>query len=166
MKKRLGFVAIASLAAGCTTTPPSSTPVPGAALSEIRYEAGPCFGACPVYGFSVRADGKGHFDGHRHTQVTGAKDFTVSAGEFATFRDALAPWKPKSGDSLIQPGNPACGLTATDMPSVEVVWVYSDGSEQRLSYYFGCDMEKYRALAEALSEAPGALPVTDYIDRR
>ena len=55
-------------------------------------------------------------------------------------------------------------LPADDLPSAEVVWTGS-GGERRLYFYFGCDMERNRALAERLRAAPRLLPIADLIGR-
>ena len=45
-------------------------------------------------------------------------------------------------------------MTATDMPSAEVTW-RSPAASSSLYFYYGCDMERNRAIAERLSDAPG-----------
>jgi hypothetical protein len=54
---------------------------------------------------------------------------------------------------------------ATDMPSATVTWTGRRGA-QRLHFYYGCDMERNRALARRLSSAPGLLPIGDFIGAR
>jgi hypothetical protein len=52
---------------------------------------------------------------------------------------------------------------ATDLPSVTVTWHGSDGAEQSLFYYYGCDMEETRAIADRLRGAPSQLPIASYV---
>ena len=53
--KRLWIVPFAILA-------PTASPAPAAAqVTSISYEATPCFGFCPIYRVTVRADGSGLF---------------------------------------------------------------------------------------------------------
>ncbi|RYY41862.1 MAG: hypothetical protein EOP59_11350, partial [Sphingomonadales bacterium] len=74
--KRLGLIIALGLAlAGCARTPAPGAPPPAAAVTQISYSTGPCFGACPVYAFTVQANGDGSFEGKRFTQTGGTKAF-------------------------------------------------------------------------------------------
>jgi hypothetical protein len=151
----IAFAAALALPA-CATVPPAD----GRAAS-ISYETGPCFGACPVYRVTVNADGTGTFEGRRFTAVTGERRFALTPGQFRAFAAQLAPIRPASGD-LRYSGPPLCRSMATDLPSAEVTW-RSGAGEQRLYFYYGCDMQRNRALAERLTAAPGLLPIGDLI---
>ncbi|UYY79091.1 DUF6438 domain-containing protein [Sphingomonas sp. R1] len=131
----------------------------------IRYATSPCFGACPVYAVTVRPDGTGTFEGQRFTAVTGARDFRVSPAQYEAFLTRLAPYRPRSGSLRYVPGEPACGQSATNMPSVEVQWDGRAG-HRALSFYFGCDRARHRAMADALGSAPDLLPITAMIGAR
>jgi hypothetical protein len=162
--KRLGLIMVLGLAlAGCTRTPKPVTPVP-AASKRIVYESGPCFGACPVFKIELFGNNSGRFTGIRHTAVIGEATFPVTPAQYAAFAGALAPYRPK-GERRIAPGSPECGRAATDMPSTEVRW--GEGkSADRLYLYFGCDRERYRAMADALGNAPDLLPLTLLLGER
>ena len=158
MKHLLIAAAAALASAGCATVPPAA-----AEVESISYETGPCFGACPVYRVTVNADGSGTFEGRRFTAVTGERRFSVSPAQFRAFAAQLAPLRPASG--AVRYTGEACTMMATDLPSAEVTW-RSGAGEQQLYFYYGCDMERYRATAEALRQAPETLPVGDLIGRR
>lgn len=143
--------------AGCSAAPHAYPPPPTAGMIEtIRYETGPCFGACPVYVLTVRSDGTGTFGGKQHTAVQGVRDFTITPAQYSDFRGRLQPYRP-SGDRRFSTGPECNGRVATDLPSVEISWS-AKGPQSRLYAYFGCDMEGNAAMFEALRRAPEALP--------
>ncbi|UUY01392.1 DUF6438 domain-containing protein [Sphingomonas sp. J315] len=146
--------------AGCARTPGPTGPVPAArAVTSIEYTTGPCFGACPVYRFSISSDGNGTFEGRKHTGVTGTRRFSLTRAEYDAFVAALSRFRPAPDtEREIVPGTPDCKAAATDLPSVEVRWEYADARTSRLDYYFGCDMEANRAMADAIGNAPDLIP--------
>ena len=152
----LGLAAILLALPACATTGAS-----GAAVESISYETGLCFGACPVYLVTVSADGTGSFEGRRFTAVTGRRSFRITPEQFRAFADRLEPLRPESG-SLRYSGPPLCETMATDLPSAEVTWRSRDG-EQSLYFYYGCDMEKNRAIADRLNGATILLPIANFI---
>jgi hypothetical protein len=148
--------------AGEAPVPDKPAPIP-IESDSIRYETGPCFGRCPVYSVTVRSDGSGVFEGKQHTEVTGTREFKLSADQYKAFADALAAWRPASGEKRIVPGEPGCEQVATDLPSVSIRWTRAIGDSQGLDFYYGCDMEKNEAMANALGNAPDALPLEELI---
>ena len=154
----LAAVAALSVAA-CASVPPGEGS--GADLASISYEAGPCFGACPVYRVTVSADGSGRFEGRRYTAASGERAFAVTPQQFAAFARQLAPLRPAEGERRYS--GEACAMMATDLPSTEVVWTDADGSRRTLYFYHGCDMERNRAIAERLEAAPRLLPIRELI---
>jgi hypothetical protein len=152
--------ALALLAGGCMAVPAGPVAVESDAIS---YETGPCFGACPVFKVTVRPDGTGTFEGRRFTSVTGERSFRLTGAQYRAFADQLAPLRPREGS--VRLSGDQCRQTATDMPSAEVTWFSQIGNSQSYYFYFGCDMEKNRAIAERLRRAPSLLPIRDLIGR-
>lgn len=151
---------IAALAlAGCVGSgrgPGGPVPIES---DSITYETGPCFGACPVYAVTVRPDGTGLFVGKRFTAVTGEREFRLSRAQYDAFAAKLAPYRPASGERRYSHGEPGCEQAATDMPSAEIRWTRAIGDSQGLYYYFGCELERNRAMADAIGNAPDLLPI-------
>ena len=143
---------------GCATMAGTAADVP---VESVSYETGPCFGACPVYRVAVNRDGTGLFEGRRFTAVTGERRFTLTPDQFRAFVGQLEPLRPASG--VMRYSGDVCGAMATDMPSVDVRWRSAGGAEQHLYFYYGCDMERNRAIAERLRSAPDLLPIRDLI---
>lgn len=162
--KRLVAVLLPGLAvAGCTGIIPGGGPAPlPAPRQAISYETGPCFGACPVFSFTVRSDGTGVFDGKRFTAVAGTRGFRVTPEQFRAFAAALAPYRPASGELRIAPGTDRCAQVATDLPSTTVHWTGERSAQgERLHFYHGCDMEQNARMADALGNAPDLLPTLE-----
>lgn len=157
MKSLATALAAALALPACAAVPPAGTPV-----QTITFETGPCFGACPVYLVVVNSDGGGTFEGRRFTAVTGTRAFRATPQQYQAFARQLEPLRPAAG--AVRYAGEACASTATDLPSAEVIWRSRRG-EQSLYFYYGCDMEANRAIAERLSAAPGLLPIGDYIGR-
>lgn len=156
--------AIFILAAAAIAAPAAAKPPHPAAIESITYRTGPCMGGCPIYSVTVRSDGTGTFEGVNFTTVRGSRDFRVTRRQYRDFAAWLAPIRPARGSiDYTQPN--MCRTMATDLPSATVSWTSRRG-EQRLHYYYGCDMERRRALAQRLSRAPDRLPIGDFIGRQ
>lgn len=134
-----------------------------APVESITVERGPCLGTCPVYRFSVSADGIGMFVGLRFTAAAGKHSFIVSPTAWTAFKDALAPYRPQ-GQLEIARGHPQCRRMATDHPSVTVTWE-GPGRVDYLRFSFGCRDQDNEAMARALADAPHLLPVAELIER-
>jgi Domain of unknown function (DUF6438) len=131
-------------------------------VKSITYETGPCFGTCPVYTVTVRADGTGLFTGQNHTTVTGNQAFTVTPSQYAQFVNHLAPIRPASGTERHQSGSD-CTSIITDLPSTDVKWQSVDGQQQELFVYHGCRFPNSQAMVERLQQAPDLLPIGSFI---
>ena len=151
---------LASLLAALAAVPASAAPPPATPVQTITYETGPCFGRCPVYRVTINSDGSGSFEGIRFTAVTGPRRFRATYAQYQAFARQLEPIRPARG--AVRYEGRACRSMATDLPSAEVTWRSSRGT-QSLYFYYGCDMQRNRALAERLSAAPGLLPIGDFI---
>jgi hypothetical protein len=152
--RSLATLALAAVPA-CATGPAAARPA-----ETIVFETGSCFGACPVYRLTVNSNGDGTFEGRRFTAVTGAHPFRLGSAQYRAFARQLAPLRPARGS--VRYAGEACRSTATDLPSAEVSWRSRRGT-QSLYFYYGCDMERNRAIAERLEAAPRLLPIGDFI---
>lgn len=156
-------IAILAVAAAIVPGPTVAKPSSRAAGESIRYEAGPCFGACPIYSVTVRSDGTGTFEGVNFTAVRATREFRVSPRQYQAFARHLAPIRPARGS--IDYNGSRCRTMATDMDSATVTWTSRSGT-RRLHLYYGCDLERNRALARRLRSAPDLLPIGDFIGAR
>ena len=154
--KRLWIVPFAILAA-------TAGPAPAAAqVTSISYETTPCFGFCPIYRVTVRADGSGLFEGGRHSQVQGERRFRISRARFRAFVARLAPTRPARGDISYDRSTRCQGAGAppTDHPGIIVTWT-EGRRRQTLHFYTGCRNPDIR---RALDEARRLLPIERLIN--
>ena len=141
---------------GCAAATPVPAPPTAGSVEAIRYETGPCFGACPVYVLTARSDGTATLEGKQHTGAPGVKTFSVTPAQFADFKARLAPYRP-AGERRMSTGTECNDRVATDMPSVDISWT-GKGPSSHLYVYYGCNMEANAAMFKALQEAPQAIP--------
>jgi hypothetical protein len=154
--RKLSILLAATLALPAHAFQPPGTPV-----ETITFRSGACFGRCPIYEVTVNSNGSATFTGINFTAVAGARPFSITAAQYRAFAAHLAPLRPAHGNRDYR-GPPLCRQIATDMPSADVTWRSRRG-EQRLHFYYGCDMEKNRFIIRRLSSAPGLLPIGDFI---
>jgi hypothetical protein len=160
----LSFIGCAALI-GCAYATGKVEPVPP--LETITYETGACYGRCPVFRIVVNNKGDGLFTGVRFTAVRGERRFKITPAQFQKFKSALDPYLRFPFEDRYEPGQPSCKDAVTDMPSVDIKYTLSDRpGTAHLTFYYGCDPEKYRPMAEALSNAPNNLLIADLIGKR
>ena len=163
MRAVFGLSAAIALA-GC-----AHHPVPRGG-ETMTYATGPCFGSCPAYTVTLGPDGQGIFVGQQFAAVTGERRFQASPEQVRAFAERLAPFRPK-GEELIEPeakgkGRSRCREAATDQSSVDIRWQPAAAPASHLRFYYGCDVAKNRAMADALLGAPDLLPIADLIGKR
>lgn len=152
------LAAAAALAAPAAAQSPTRSPI-----RSITYETGPCFGRCPVYSVTVYSNGRATFTGRRFTAVEGTREFRLPAGTYQRFARHLEPLRPRRAEDIRYSGD-RCRSMATDLPSARVAW-NGQGGARSLYFYYGCDMQRNRALADRLRRAPDLLPLRDFIGR-
>ncbi|MEO0591698.1 MAG: DUF6438 domain-containing protein [Pseudomonadota bacterium] len=127
------------IATGCsqasspTDTPPPATSdageatrsiaegIPELSAGEIYYQRTGCFGACPVFSFVIRPDGRGLYTGARFVKHEGEYPFTVSPDEYEWFKASLEAYRTE-GERDYGEDNCPFGPVATDGSSVRVSW--------------------------------------------
>lgn len=151
-------MAIAATLGGCATT--GQSPQPPAKSDTIRFSAGRCFGACPVYSVTVEPDGSGVLVPEKFTSVPGETRFTVTPLQYRRLRDSLAPFRPAPGtEKRIGPGDPSCKRMATDHPGYQIVWTRKPQKPTRLDYYGGCHDPQHSRLRAAIAAIPKMLDI-------
>ena len=113
--------------------------------------------------YVVNADGTGLFHGRHGTAHLGERSFRITRQQYRAFAAQLAPYRP-GGREIVYSGPPRCQQTATDLPSVTVVWNWRHRGPQRLHFDYGCDVDRNREMARQLRDAPLLLPIRDLID--
>ena len=153
--------------AGCVATERGPRPKTGASprpqIQSVTYSTTPCHGLCPVYSVKIGTNGAGMFTGSSNTAVIGERHFKATPAQVAAFFDRLQPYLP-TGELLLT-GADACKAYATDLPSADITWT-GGARAGHLLYDYGCDRHAHRELAEALRDAPEALPIAGLIGKR
>ena len=156
------IVGAALMLVACSHLPFGRKPVPrgGETITYSLTAAGLCL-HCLSYTITLGPDGQGIFTGGRNAAATGDRRFTATPEQVRAFTDRLREYRP-NGDVRMT-GAPLCKQVSTDQDSVDVRWNGADGSPRHLDFYAGCDVEKNRKMATALSSAPSLLPIADLI---
>ncbi|CAO1668471.1 MULTISPECIES: DUF6438 domain-containing protein [Salinicola] len=158
------------LLAGCTqsrTLPDGETAGSqpagsGQAVTDIRYQVGPCHGTCPVYSVEISEDGTTRFTGERFTAVDGERVRVNDPERFTRIERRLAPWQPTMGTTI---DTPDCGPRATDLSHYTVTWTSRDGETATLEHDSGCHSAEARRLTEQLRALPQTLDIEPWIER-
>jgi hypothetical protein len=128
MLRTLMMIAVASAVLGCRAAPPQER-------ARIVLERSVCFGFCPAYRVSLATDGVVRFEGLDSAAVRDSG--TISAD---TVR-ALARRFEEAGffgmDSAYVPGEPGCGIHATDNPYATLT-LDVGGRQKIVRHYYGC----------------------------
>lgn len=105
----------------------------------IKLERGLCFGSCPAYTLTIKADGSVIFEGRKFVKKTGPVESKISAaqvaeliGEFEKINYFSLP-----GD-FIPDNKENCGRYATDMPSATTS-IRMNGKSKEIYHYYGCE---------------------------
>ena len=150
------------LAAAAAMLPAAPAAAQRSTAGSITFETGPCFGFCPIYRVTVRADGTGTYEGIRHVAVRGQRRFRLSPAQYRAFARHLEPIRPARGSIRYSTDAALCGRVMTDMPSAEVIW-QRGRTRQSLYFYYGC--QRQRPIGERLQHAPALLPIGAWIAR-
>lgn len=140
------------------STPDQPATPQGEGPQSISFSAYPCFGFCPDFTVTVRADGGVRYEGRRFTALVGVHDLPNNPALFQALSEVIAspqlPWPRRD----VQPGKGECDPVATDLPSYEVR-VRSEQGARGFNFYAGCggtQAQRARALTDALMESLAA----------
>lgn len=96
-----------------------------------------CFGACPAYDLTLHQSGNVDYIGYSHVLVQGRQHGTADPQALARLRPQLQ----RSAFSVLAHrylhDSPACGLWASDMPTVTIE-VFDNGRWLRAEHDYGC----------------------------
>lgn len=158
MRTGMTIAAAALLLTGCASAE-AELEAPRAPGDTIRFTAGRCFGACPVYSLRVTPDGSGLLEPERFTAVPGATRFTVTPAQYRALRSTLAPYRPATGTQKRIAHQENCTRFATDMPGYTIEWARGEGRPARLEFQSGCMDARYGKLRTAIGGIPKLLGI-------
>ncbi|HET7011326.1 MAG TPA: DUF6438 domain-containing protein [Anaerolineales bacterium] len=126
--------ATAVVLSACSLLPGTPIPGPMPADFEISVERGPCFGTCPVYTMTVRADGTADYEGIRFVAAEGTRSATLDQAQVERVYDAVV----LTDFFALQDRYEA---QATDLPSMSIT-VNMNGQTKTIYHYgLACNTE-------------------------
>lgn len=158
----IGLACFAALAACAGVPRPPTMPLArGEVLIKLENEPGPFCGRCDNVRITALSDGRvwiehGFWQGKYRNWRVERRLVQTTPERFASFREALSPYRPKGELSLQD--KPPCHTFWFDVDGVRVEWQDASGTD-RLLLNFGCDPESNRAMADALRAAPDLLGI-------
>lgn len=149
-------VAVTVLLAGCATTPMQDRATP----ETITFEETACFGSCPIFSVTLKADGSGTFTGTRFVAAKGEHPFKATPEQVKAFLARIEAFRP---EGVVEYGYDNCSVPVrTDSPSVRVTWQNDSGADA-LSWYLGCAEPKVQKIQPDLYDAWKELPLDDLV---
>src|SRR4051812_32145907 len=103
---------------------------------EITLQRTVCFGSCPDYTLTIKADGTVAFKGGTFTTTKGNARSHITKASVRSVVKAFDRVGINSFDDDYSRGG-ACVGVATDMPS-EIISIKRNGKTKRINHYFGC----------------------------
>ena len=145
MTGRAWLVAILALAACSPKAGSGAQPTPydqqGAAPADttpvVRLERAPCFGTCPVYEVSIARSGKVRYLGKNHVRTAGVASATIEPEQVESLLKALEDGGYFGFADGYVMDSPACGMYATDSPTVTTS-VTAGGRSKTIRHDYGC----------------------------
>lgn len=144
---RLGAFLLLALAAACAPpAPPAATAgaadasaaldsLPGNTV--ISLERTPCFGGCPIYTVTLRADGTVRFEGKRFTHVHGVATDSIDPAAVAHLLAGIEDAGFFSLADRYDYGEPTCTHYVTDQPGAVITVTAGDRSKS-IVHDHGC----------------------------
>ena len=130
------------------------------APATIRYEAGGCYGTCPIFSVTVFANGTGIFVGREHVRVIGERRFRLSREALQAFANYVEPLRPASG-SIPRSARTECNVG--DGPAPTIVWTGADGSSQSFCLGSHDEVPEPQLAFERLNKVVDLLPIGQFV---
>lgn len=116
---------------------PSSVASDSAQSPVVTLERSPCFGTCPVYRLSIWKDGTVRFLGKANVAHSGSATASIPAAKVESLVAELEAGGYLNFEERYLRDEPACGLYATDSPTV-VTSLNLDGRAKSVRHDYGC----------------------------
>ncbi len=151
MRKRLTAVIVVGLVTACQPRPGAEARGNEVRADSIVLERTGCFGYCPAYHLSLRADGNVAFASRAPRDSGRVMRDSIAPGEFAW----LVQEANRSGFFALPPvigeDKSLCRVMATDHPTVSVAIFHGDSTSRVVDYrgcYAGTDLSLDPRLAK------------------
>lgn len=116
----------------------------------ITMERTMCFGTCPDYKLTIKANGTVTFRGGQFTKTKGTAKSRITK---SSLRELVAAFDRVDLDSFADDYSQGsvCESYITDLPS-EIISLKRDGKTKQVNHYFGCTGNAVRKKLEPLTE--------------
>lgn len=116
----------------------------------ITMERTVCFGTCPDYKLTIKANGSVTFRGGRFTKTKGTGTSRISKASLRELVEEFDRVDLNSfADDYSEGGN--CESYITDLPS-QIISIKRNGKTKRVNHYFGCTGKAVQEKLEPLTE--------------
>lgn len=117
-----------------STPTPNPFPTDGSIPEDliIRINRTPCFGTCPVYRMTVKADGNVKFFGRDHTEIKGETEGEISKEKIKELIEEF-----KKANFFALQDKYTTEDCATDNPSVNTT-LFINGQVKKIEHHAGC----------------------------
>jgi hypothetical protein len=124
-----------SLASANSTSDPAAEGIPKDLL--ISLDRTLCFGFCPSYRLTIKADGSVIFEGREHVKQTGTVKSRVSEEQLRALLAEFERIKFFSLRNTYNSSEDGCTEVYTDHPSATIT-ILANGKTKRVQHYHGC----------------------------
>jgi hypothetical protein len=136
-----------------TSCAPNPFPKDGSIPADmvVHLSRGVCYGTCPIYGLTVKADGTVNFDGKEYTKTIGQADGHIDEGKLKALIQEF-----KAADYFDLDDDYTSGDCATDHPTVSTALTIN-GVSKEIKHDTGCEApEGLVTLEQRIDELVGS----------
>lgn len=119
-----------------------------------------CFGTCPDYELTIKANGNVTFRGKNFTQIKGIAHGKITQENLKLIIAEFENTKFFSLRNSYNEQSDGCGEVSTDNPS-EIIFIQINGRKKNVSHYFGCRNVKGDSLERIIRLAQKIDEITD-----
>lgn len=151
MGKCVRKLACLVLISACQSRPAGELPVSSAAADSLVLDRSRCFGSCPAYRLSLRADGRVTFTAMAPGGLNPVRTDSIAPSQFAWLLQQGQRIGLASFPSVIAEDKSLCRVRATDHASATVTIFWPDSTRQVIDYlgcYGGVDLTVAAPLAQ------------------
>ncbi|GGW74272.1 DUF6438 domain-containing protein [Alishewanella tabrizica] len=150
--KKLIFASVSWLLASCSTTTPT---IDNETVVKLKRTA--CFGNCPVYTVSVKANGVVEYEGNEYVSIKGFQTGNLPKESVELIEKKLIKVKFLKMKSHLDSGSWGCFISATDSSYILIEGLVKN-RKKAVSTYLGCESKQvYEVinLAEYIDQVVG-----------
>ena len=149
---KLIFASAFFVLASCSTTTPT---IDNDTVVKLKRTA--CYGSCPVYTVSVKANGVVEYEGHEYVAFKGFQTASLPKESIEQIEKELIKVKFLKMKSHLDSGSWGCFISATDSSHIIIEGTVKN-KKKAVSTYLGCEskqVDEVRSLAHYMDQVAG-----------